>query len=68
MRATVKMIRPKTHLARMSAIVPAVLSVGAIAGNLYGDASRGGEILSLNAITDPYAVKAGTRLQVYQAA
>ena len=49
-------------------IVPAVLSVGAIAGNLYGDAARGGEILSLNAITDPYAVKAGTRLQVYQAA
>lgn len=48
-------------------IVPAVLSVGAIAGNLYGDASRGGEILSLNAIEDPYAVKAGTRLQVYQA-
>lgn len=48
-------------------VVPAVLSVGTIAGNLYGDASRGGEILSLNAIPDPYAIPAGTRLQVYQA-
>jgi prophage DNA circulation protein len=40
-------------------------SVGQIAATLYGDASRGGEILALNPIDDAYAVPAGTILKVY---
>lgn len=46
-------------------VVPTTLSVGQIAARLYADASRGGEILSLNRITDPFAVPAGTRLLTY---
>jgi prophage DNA circulation protein len=47
-------------------VVPATMSVGSIALGLYGDTSRGGEILSLNAIRDPFAVRANTTLLVYQ--
>lgn len=47
-------------------VVPTLLSAGQIAARLYGDASRGGEILALNSrISDPFAVPAGTRLLVY---
>jgi prophage DNA circulation protein len=45
--------------------VPATMSVGAIAQSYYGDASRGGEIMTLNRIPTPFAVKAGTTLNVY---
>ena len=49
-------------------VVPQTMSVGQIAQRLYADASRGGEVLSLNGrISDPYAVPAGTRLLVYAA-
>lgn len=50
-------------------IVPQTTSVGQIAQRLYRDTSRGGEVLSLNSrvISDPYAVRAGTRLTVYAA-
>ena len=47
-------------------VVPTMLSVGQIAARLYGDASRGGEVLALNGrIADPFSVPAGTRLLVY---
>lgn len=47
-------------------VVPAVMSVGQIAQQLYGDASRGPELLSLNAsIADPFQVDAGLSLVVY---
>ncbi len=49
-------------------IVPFTMSVGGIAKSYYGDARRGGEILSLNAIKDPFAVAAGTLLNIYQRA
>lgn len=49
-------------------VVPTRMSVGQIAQVLYKDASRGGELLSLNpAITDPYAVRATTKLIAYAA-
>lgn len=46
-------------------VVPSRMAVADIATRLYGDASRGGEILSLNDIGNPFAVTAGTRLVVY---
>lgn len=47
-------------------VVPAVMSVGQIAQQLYGEASRGAEILALNAgIADPFEVDAGLPLLVY---
>ena len=45
--------------------VPRTMSVGEIATALYGDASRGAEILSMNPIDDAFAIKAGTVLRVY---
>lgn len=45
--------------------VPMNMTVGQISASVYGDSSRGGEILQLNAIDDPLNVPAGTRVQYY---
>ena len=45
--------------------VPRTMSVSEISASLYGDGTRGVEIMSLNPITDPFQVRAGTVLQVY---
>lgn len=47
-------------------VVPATMSVGAISLGLYGTSTRGGEILSLNPLPDPFSVRANTLLRVYQ--
>lgn len=48
--------------------VPITMSVGQIAGAVYGDASRGVEIMQLNVLRDPLAVTGGTTIRYYQAA
>lgn len=47
--------------------VPRDMSIGEIAAQLYGDASRGGELLGLNPVPDAFAVRAGTSLRAYAA-
>jgi hypothetical protein len=46
--------------------VPARMAVSAIAMTVYGDGRRGGEILSLNDVADPFSVPAGTVIRIYQ--
>jgi prophage DNA circulation protein len=46
-------------------VVPFEQAVGSIASSLFDDASRGYEIMSLNPIDDPLAVRAGAVLKVY---
>lgn len=48
--------------------VPIEMTIGDVAADLYGDAGRGGDIMSLNAITDPLAIPGGTVLRVYREA
>lgn len=48
-------------------VVPRTMSVGEISDALYQDGTRGAEIMRINPLTDPFLVKAGTRLQVYAA-
>ncbi|MBA2687500.1 MAG: DNA circularization N-terminal domain-containing protein [Gemmatimonadaceae bacterium] len=45
--------------------VPLTMSVGQISAAVYGDSSRGGEILQLNAIDDPLNVPAGFKIHYY---
>jgi prophage DNA circulation protein len=45
--------------------VPVRMSVGQIASAIYGDASRGTEIMQLNVLRDPLAVEAGTQINYY---
>lgn len=40
--------------------VPKTMSVSQIAGILYGDSSRGGDVLQANIIEDPFSVPGGT--------
>ena len=49
----------------VSYVVPKGMTLGAISTELYGVTSRGGEILGLNSIDDPYFVPAGTKLNVF---
>lgn len=48
--------------------VPLRMSVGQIAAALYGDATKGGEIMQLNVLRDPLAVDPGTKVRYYKAA
>lgn len=48
--------------------LPATMAISDVARQLYGDTSRGGDILQLNAIEDPFAIPAGTVLRFYQIA
>lgn len=49
-------------------VTPTEMGVSQIAQALYGQAARGGEILSLNSnLDDPFAIDAGTTLIVYAA-
>jgi prophage DNA circulation protein len=45
--------------------VPLPMTVGQAAGAIWGDSSRGGELLQLNVISDPLNVPAGTKLRYY---
>jgi hypothetical protein len=47
--------------------VATIVSVSDVAKTLYGDTSRGGEILQLNALDNPFAIPANTNLRVYAA-
>lgn len=48
---------------QLTYVVPSTMSVSAISSVLYdGDASRGIEIMQLNPIEDPFAVRAGTKI------
>lgn len=47
-------------------VVPHEMTTSDVAGNVYGDTSRGGDILSLNPIQDPFAIPAGTSLRYYK--
>lgn len=46
-------------------VVPIQMSTSQAAASIFNDASRGGDILSLNALTDPFAIPAGTVLKYY---
>lgn len=46
---------------------PTLMSVTDVAKALYGDSSRGGQILQLNALDDPFAIPANSNLRVYAA-
>lgn len=48
--------------------VPLTMSVGQIASAVYGDSSRGVDVMQLNVLRDPLAVAAGTTIRYYQAA
>jgi len=48
--------------------VPLPMSVGQVAAAVYGDFSRGGEIMQLNVLPDPLRIEAGTAVRYYQAA
>lgn len=48
--------------------VPTLMSVGQIAQALYGSADRGTDIMQINPIDDPFAIKAGTELKYVKAA
>lgn len=45
---------------------PVSMTVGQAAAAIYGDASKGGEIMQLNVLPDPLNIEAGTRLRYYQ--
>jgi prophage DNA circulation protein len=45
--------------------VPVRMTIGQAAAAIYGDSSRGGELLQLNAIDDPLALEPGTQLNYY---
>ena len=47
---------------------PALMSISDVAKALYGDASRGMDILRLNAIEDAFAIPRGTSVRYYPAA
>lgn len=47
--------------------VPHEMTTSDVAGAVFGDTSRGGDILSLNVIEDPFAIPAGTVLNYYEA-
>ena len=46
---------------------PTLMSVTDVAKALYGDSSRGGQVLQLNALEDPFHIAANTNLRVYAA-
>jgi len=48
--------------------VPRLMSIGQVATKLYGSADRGIDIMQINPIDDPFAIKAGTELQYVKAA
>jgi prophage DNA circulation protein len=48
-------------------VVPLTMAVGDISRALYGDASRGVELMQLNPLDDPFRVPAGTTLKYYTA-
>lgn len=48
--------------------VPLVMTIGQAAGAIYGDTSRGGELMQLNVLADPLSIPAGTHLRYYQTA
>ena len=43
--------------------VPTLMSIGQVATRLYGSAARGTDIMQINPIEDPFAIKAGTELK-----
>jgi prophage DNA circulation protein len=45
--------------------VPVRMTVGQAAATIYGDASKGGELMQLNVISDPLNLEPGTKLQYY---
>lgn len=45
--------------------VPMRMTVGQAAVAIYGDSSRGGEIMQLNVLRDPLNIEAGTKLNYY---
>lgn len=45
--------------------VPLPMSVGQAAGAIWGDSSRGGELMQLNVLSDPLNLQAGTKLRYY---
>ncbi len=45
--------------------VPLPMTVGQAAGAIYGDSSRGGELMQLNVLSDPLNLPAGTVLRYY---
>ncbi len=45
--------------------VPVLMSMGQVAFALYRDSARGGDLLSLNAVLDPFAIEAGTDIRYY---
>jgi DNA circularisation protein N-terminus len=45
--------------------LPVAMSTSQIAAEVYGDAGKGGEILTWNAITDPFNVRAGTKIKYF---
>jgi hypothetical protein len=47
--------------------VPVRMTVGQVAAAIYGDSSKGGEIMQLNIIADPLNIEPGTKLRYYQA-
>lgn len=45
--------------------VPLNMTVGQAAAAIWGDSSRGGELMQLNVLADPLNVRAGTKLRYY---
>lgn len=45
--------------------VPLAMTVGQAAGAIWGDSSRGGELMQLNVLADPLNLPAGTKLRYY---
>lgn len=45
--------------------VPLAMTVGQAAGAIWGDSSRGGELMQLNVLSDPLNLPAGTKLRYY---
>ncbi len=45
--------------------VPIAMTVGQAAGAIWGDSSRGGELMQLNVLQDPLNIPAGTELRYY---
>jgi prophage DNA circulation protein len=48
--------------------VPFRMSVGQVSAAIYGDYTRGGEIMQLNILPDPLQIQPGTVIRYYQAA
>ncbi len=42
------------------------MRINEISAAIYGDATHVDELLQLNALSDPFDVKAGTRIRYYQ--